>query len=85
MNYAYPITETEARGLAMASVKAFVNDAPTPDDYYTYPDIAVNMSGFDPTRIFVVSAPLNALTGQLKYDSVTGTYPVDKTKKMFPR
>lgn len=85
MNYAYPITETEARGLAMASIKAFVNDSPNPDEYFTYPDIAFSMAGFDPSRIFSMSGAENALTGQLKYDAAAGTYPVNKTKKMFPR
>lgn len=85
MNYAYPITETESRGLAMAGIKAFSNEAPTPDDYYTYPEIAFNLTGFNPARIFSMNSALNALTGQLKYDAVTGTWPVDKTKKMFPR
>lgn len=60
---------------------AFVNDTTNPDRYFTYPDVAARLGvgGTD----FIMSEAENALTGKLEYSA--GTWPVNKTKKMFPR
>ena len=84
MNLSYPLTEIEARGLVMLGYPSFADDSKNPDEYFTYYDIALlHISGFDGSKVFNMSAAQNNLTGQLTYSS--GTFPINKSKKMFPR
>lgn len=79
------ISQSAAQGLASTGQKAFVNDTPTPNRYFTYPEIA-NLNGIGtPSSDFIMSPSENSLTGLLMYHSSTGTWPVDKSIKPFPR
>lgn len=82
-NIARLISQADARSLASMGKEAYVNDASNPDRYFTYPDVAIanGISGGD----FPMSNAENNLTGQVTYNSLDGSYPIIKTKKMFPR
>lgn len=80
-NLARLISQANARSLASMGEEAYVNESAAPDRYFTYPDVAIRLGvgGSD----FPMSEAENALTGKLGYSG--GTWPVNKTKKMFPR
>lgn len=81
--YSRLITQANARSLASMGQPAFVNDTSSPDRYFTYPDIGdlYGVAGGD----FPMSNAENLLTGQLTYDASSGTWPVNKSKRMWPR
>lgn len=83
-NIAVQISESQARYLAINNLEAYANDTPNPDDYYTYPEVAgANFAFGTYGAPFVMSGTLNNLTGQLSHSS--GSFPINKSKKMFPR
>lgn len=78
------ISEAQGRALAIDNEEVYVNDSAAPDRYFTYIDVATRVFGSQWTP-YTLSDGENSLTGKMTYDSTAGTYPINKTKRMFPR
>jgi hypothetical protein len=78
------ISQADARSLASMNQRSYCNDTPTPNRYFTYPDLAVTY-GISGTDFDMDVTGENPFTGQVTYDAATGSWPVNKSKKMWPR
>ena len=78
------ISQADAEDLARASEPVFINDTANPDRYMTYPDVA-SSAGITPLSPPFDVTSENPLTAQLTYNASDGTFPIIRTKRMYPR